>query len=183
MLRIIAHINGLIYVVTASPKIALRTSRVTTVVNRHPIAGNIFWILMCLLEWSQRVLSSNIVCTISPVNIPAVAMYMEREAIIITNTSLQDNAVIKTIIHTEVDIHESMITRGARASPVTTVVAPIYDDGYITPVASEGFNNRAFWTPNNIWATSQVSTRHCKDEKLYARYLLTLIVHTVQNIQ
>ena len=107
MLRIIAHIYGLVYVVAASPKIALWTSRVTTVVNRHPIAGNIFWILMCLLEWSQSVLSSNVVCTVSPVNIP----------------------------------NESMIIRSARASPVTTVVAPIYDDGYITPVATEGFNN------------------------------------------
>ena len=61
-----------------------------------------------------------------------------------------------------------MITRGAWASPVTTVVAPIYDDGYITPVATERFNNWAFWTPYNIWATSQISTRHCKKEKLYA---------------
>lgn len=76
-----------------------------------------------------------------------------------------------------------MITRGARASPVTTVVAPIYDDGYITPVASEWFNNWAFWTPYNIWATSQISTRHCKKEKLYARYLLTPIAHTVQEME
>ena len=51
------------------------------------------------------------------------------------------HAMIRTIIHTAVDIHESMIIRSARASPVTTVVAPIYDDGYITPVATEGFNN------------------------------------------
>lgn len=49
--------------------------------------------------------------------------------------------MIKKIIHTVVNIHESMITRSAGASPVTTVVAPIYNDGYITPVATERFNN------------------------------------------
>ena len=74
MLRIIAHKYGLVYVVTAFPKIALRISRATTVVYRHSVAGNIFWILMCLLEWSQIVLISNIVCTISPVNIPTACV-------------------------------------------------------------------------------------------------------------